>query len=119
DDPQQDDDRQRHLLGPHLADEPADGPAEVLRLLARHRSLAHAASSSLSWDRTISRYVSQSPISCPCVPRPTIRPSSRTTIWSESLIVETRWATTTVVAPAVIDGSAARSRASVAMSSAE
>ena len=54
-----------------------------------------------------------------CVPLPTITPSSSTTIWSASAMVDTRWATITTVASAVTGFSAARSRASVARSSAE
>ena len=50
-----------------------------------------------------------SSISSSWVPRPTIRPASRTTIWSAWRMVLTRWATMITVASAVSGASAARS----------
>src|SRR5690349_24320506 len=67
----------------------AERALEVTRLLVVHRAprsrsaAAHdVASSSVSWDRTISRYTSHVSISSSCVPVPTTRPTSRTTIRS-------------------------------------
>ena len=82
-------------------------------------ALMPTASRAACWDSTISTYVGQSASSSACVPMPTTRPSSSTTIWSASAMVDTRWATITTVASAVTGFSAARSRASVARSSAE
>src|SRR5699024_5040518 len=62
---------------------------------------AHASSSSRIWEATISRYVCDVSSSSSWVPRSTIRPSSRTRIWSASVMEETRWATMIVVAPRV------------------
>ena len=69
--------------------------------------------------RTRSRGRSRWSSSSSCVPMPTIRPSSRTTIRSACMIVPTRWATMITVAPPSSRSRAARSRASVAKSSAE
>src|SRR5690606_17411060 len=78
----------------------------------RRRGGAHAASSAVSWDATISWYVGQSASSSSCVPRPTTSPSSRTRIRSASRMVETRWATTSTVESRVTGARAARSLAS-------
>ena len=48
------------------------------------------------------------------MPRATIRPASRTRIWSACLMVATRWATMIMVAPVTWVAKADRSRASVA-----
>jgi ATP-binding cassette subfamily B protein len=80
---------------------------------------AHAASSSLICEKTISRYVSLLVISSSCVPMPTMVPASRTTIRSAPMIVPTRWATMTTVASAISSARAARRRASVLKSRAE
>ena len=48
---------------------------------------AHATSSRVSCEYTISRYVSQVFISSACVPMPATLPPSRTTIWSACRIV--------------------------------
>ncbi len=82
-------------------------------------SIAHAASSVVICDSTISTYVGHVSNSSRCVPNPTVRPSSSTRIRSAVLIVDTRWATTITVLSAVTGASAARRRASVARSSAE
>ncbi len=58
-------------------------------------AFAHAAAPALSCDSTISAYVGQvSSSSCVACRRRRSAPSSSTTIWSASTIVETRWATT-------------------------
>src|SRR5690606_30573012 len=80
---------------------------------------AHAASSAVSCDDTISAYVSEVSSSSLWVPSPTMRPFSSTMIWSEFLIDATRCATMMRVASARCSLRAARSRASVAESSAE
>ena len=54
-----------------------------------------------------------------CVPRSTIRPSSRTRISSASTTVESRWAITSVVVPAQTSRRSAWTRRSVALSSDE
>ena len=113
-DREHDDERHRRPLGAHLAQEPPGGPAEVHRLLAGHahahhraaaaraapdrrdalRRLlrAHAASSTLTCEYTISRYVSDDSSSSACVPTPTTSPSSITTMLSACRMVATRCA---------------------------
>ena len=76
---------------------PIGRPGAGLRVGRGHA----AASCSVSWDRTISRYVGLPSISSAWVPVPTTRPSSSTTIRSASRIVLTRWATMTTVASAM------------------
>src|SRR5690606_17719784 len=78
----------------------------------------HATSSSTPWLRTISWYVSELSSSSVWVPWPTIRPLSSTRIRSAEVMVETRWATTTMSASRVSGTRAARSFASVVRSSA-
>ena len=83
--------------------------------------VAHAAASARSCcdvdDLGVRRAVrEQLARACPC--RRSAPPSS-TTIWSASTMLDTRWATMITVASAVTGCSAARSRASVARSSAE
>src|SRR5439155_19105529 len=79
----------------------------------------HHAAASPSCDSTISRYSELRDMSASCVPLPTIRPWSRTMMWSARRIVLTRCETMTTVASAVSDRSALRNRESVAASSAE
>ena len=61
-------------------------------------SSATAASSITSASRAASR-VAAAAISSSCVPTSTTRPPSRTTIWSASRTVESRWAIAIVVRP--------------------
>ena len=92
------DDRDRHPFRTQARDKPPECAAEVLRLLDGHahaheaaatwpraRPVSrpphhHHAAASPSWDSTISRYSTQPAMSSSCVPMPTTRPSSRTTI---------------------------------------
>ena len=58
----------------------------------RCRRLAHAASSAVSCEATISWYVSRWSSRSWWASRPTITPSSSTMIWSAWRMVDTRWA---------------------------
>ena len=94
-----------------------EAPGRGVRLAGAGRSchLLHAT----NWDSDDLPVGRAGASSSPCVPRPTMRPSSSTRIWSASMMVDTRWATTTFTASMMTGASAARSRASVARSSAE
>src|SRR5699024_6089787 len=79
----------------------------------------HAGSPTVIWESTISRKVCELSSSSSWVPRPTIRPSSRTRSWSAEVMEEMRWATMIVVAPRVWRSRPSRTSASVVTSSAE
>src|SRR5699024_1969973 len=74
---------------------------------------AMARSRSLSWLLAISRYSGQEASSSAWRPRPTMRPSSSTKIWSAWSTVEMRCATMITVASPVFSASARRKAASV------
>ena len=93
--------------------------AVVLRVCLALEVRAHAAASTPSCESTISAYGRQDSRSSSWRPMPTTSPSSSTTIWSASTMVDTRWATMSTAASRVIGRRAARSRASVPRSSAE
>ena len=63
-------------------------------------------SASLSWDRQMSRYVSQVSNNSSCRPAPASLPSLRTRIKSAFLMVEQRWVTISTVMPWVFSRSA-------------